>query len=517
MMTAWATALDRWVIGLTVGLGVTIGGVLWRGDQGAARVREFNWQGQEVGAGDTALLLTFSRPMDRASVEENFRLDPPLAGKFSWAGRRMAYTLTEPIPYGAKTFTVEVSGARDRFSEVGEATMQPFRGQFQSRERALVYLGVSEEEASRLVLYNLTGQERQILTPQELVVLDFEPYPQGDRLLFSATDRQKFEAGEFDPKLYTVTTGMRYKPLDPLSRANQEQPTTLPPAGIVTQILDSDRYQNLKFDIAPDGRTLVVQRANKANPGADFGLWVITEGEMPQPLDTPPGGEFMIAPDSQSVVMAQGQGLAIVPLDSEFTDTSNPLDFLPQFGQILALAADGTQAAMVRFNTDYTRSLFWVNSQGQQRELWRTNGSILSATFSPTKTHLYVLGSRLVPGDTYQEAPFIFSIAIEAALAAPETDPPDPTGIRSLVRLETQRDITMSLAPDALAILFDQVTSRNGDSLADPRGSDGRPISQSQLWLLPLVPDTPSEATQTSPLPNPEPLPLQGIRPQWLP
>lgn len=518
-MTALATSLDRWVLGLTLGLGLVIGGVLWRGDQGVARVRQFNWQGQQVGAGDSALLFTFSRPMDRASVEQNFKLEPPLQGKFSWAGRRMAYTLTEPVPYGGIGFRVSIEGAWDRFGSQ-EKLMQPFVGQFQSRDRALVYLGVAAEEASRLVLYNLTRQERQVLTPPELVVLDFEPYPQGDRLLFSATDRQKYEAGEFDPKLYTVTTGIRYKPTNVLEQGTVASQTEadLPSAGTVTQILDSDRYQNLQFDIAPDGKTLVVQRANKANPAVDFGLWVIPEGQEAQPLDTPPGGEFLIAPDSQSVVMAQGQGLAIVPLDPKAETQGQPLDFLPQFGQIMGLSADGTQAAMVRFNKDYTRSLFWVDSQGTQREIWRTDGSILSATFNPNKTHLYALVSRLVPGETYQEAPFILAIDLREALKAPEADPPTNAGVQALVRLSTQRDITMSLAPDALAILFDQIIqSRDLGSAGALKGSDGKPIGKSELWLLPLMPTGEAGAAPPRSLPQPQPLPLQGIRPQWLP
>jgi hypothetical protein len=44
--------------------------------------------------------------MDPVSVEAKpLTLDPPLPGKVSWAGRRMAYTLTEPLPYG-ESFTL---------------------------------------------------------------------------------------------------------------------------------------------------------------------------------------------------------------------------------------------------------------------------------------------------------------------------------------------------------------------------------------------------------------------------
>lgn len=538
-------AFDRWTLGLALVLALAIGLVLWRGDHGTPRIRDFNWQGRQVGGMDRALLFTFSRPMDQASVEANFRIQPPLAGKFSWAGRRMAYTLTEPVPYGGQVFEVRIDKARDRFGSPGASPLQPFLGQFQSRDRALVYVGVTGEEESRLVLYNVTREERRILTPPELSVLEFEPYPGGDRLLFSATDRSGLAQGQFDPKLYTVTTGIVYNQVPTLGDqtlvqdlAQSLNPRSTPspaPPGTIRQILDSDTYQNLKFDLAPNGTTIVVQRSRKDNPGVDFGLWVI-EGDNPaKPLKTAPGGEFLIAPDSQSLIMAQGQGLAVLPLDPAASPSPNPspgatasplraevqpLDFLPQFGQVLSLSSQGDRAAMVRFNNDYTRSLFLVTNQGIQRELWRTDGSILSATFDPNQQRLYGLVTRLIPGDTYQEAPFLIAIDLATALKAPEPKPDQPfqpQGIQALARLATQRDITVSLAPDGLALVFDQILSQEDQGTTEPKSSDGKSIRDSQLWVLPIVIPPPNTPPDQVSLPNPEPLPMKGIRPRWLP
>jgi hypothetical protein len=52
---------------------------------------------------------------------------------------------------------------------------------------------------------------------------------------------------------------------------------------------------------------------------------------------------------------------------------------------VLSFARDGSAAAMVKFNTDYTRSLFLVTNQGLQKELLRTTGSILSGELLRTK------------------------------------------------------------------------------------------------------------------------------------
>jgi hypothetical protein len=442
----------------------------------------------------------------------------------------MAYTLEDPIPYG-QTFTVKLAEAQDQFQQRSIPAEEPFLSQFKSRDQAFLYLGVGEEE-NRLILYNLTRQEKQVLTPPDLVVVDFEPYPDSDRILFSAADRVQYEQGNFDLQIYSVTTGLSY-------RKPSSQPQGKAVGGQVKLLVPSDRYQNLKFDLSPDGKTIVVQRANKENPGVDFGLWILREGKPLEPLKTEPGGEFLITPDSKSMIMAQGQGLAVLPLESG----ADPLDFLPQFGRVMGLSPDGRQAAMVRFNSDYTRSLFLVTNQGDPTELWRTNGSILKVMFSPNREILYCLGSQLLPSETYEEEPFLLAIdltaippttesaATESTTVEPtvesaetetesdpngETNPPEtventlpPEALTPLLKLPVQRNISMSLSPDGIALLFDQVNENDSTAASAPG------IETARLWILPLLPNQ-AEEEKTS-LPSPEVLPLAGLHPQWLP
>ena len=496
---------DRWLLTSIVSLSLIIGLVLLWGDQTIPKVRSFNWDNQVVQAKERALIFTFNRPMDRASGEENLELNPTLPGKFSWAGRRMAYTLDNPLPYGEQ-YTVSLTQAKDFYQRRSIPNDQPFLAQFRSRDRAFIYLGVEGEEESRLILYNLTRQEKQILTPSDLVVVDFEPYPQSDRILFSAADRTQYQKGEFNLKVYTVTTGIEYAKADATPSQN------LPKAGEIKLLIDSDAYQNLKFDLSPDGKTILIQRANKENPGVDFGLWILRENRPLEPLKTQPGGEFLITPDSQAIVIAQGQGVAVIPLGTKEKSEAEPLDFLPQFGRVLTLSPTGSQAAMIRFNTDYTRSLFLVTNQGQPIELWKTNGSIFNATFDTTNRILYCLGSQLLPGDEYQEEPLLLAIDLVAALKSPQTPIVTP-----LLRIPNQREIFTSLSPDGLALLFDQLelTQDNGSDPTAPRSSDSQVIRNSRLWILPLFPDRFQQPNL--PLSAPEPLPLSGLRPQWLP
>ncbi|MEO1144534.1 MAG: hypothetical protein AAFY26_02905 [Cyanobacteria bacterium J06638_22] len=494
--------IDRVALILAAILAVLMVGLALSGDHTAPRIRDFSWQERQVGAEDRAFLLTFSRPMNRESVERNLQIEPPLPGKFSWAGRRMAYTLDAPAPYGT-AFSMRLRGARDRFSQPGDSRDMPlYEASFESRDRAFVYLGVEGEQAGRLILNNLTRENESVLTPDNLVVMAYEPYPEGDRILFSAIDRDAEDGVSIDQRLYSVSTGIHITA--PASAPGEEQSDrrNVEPqdVGVVELILDNQDYQNFKFDLSPNGERLVVQRASRQDP-ADAGLWVVEAGQDPYRIDTEPGGDFLVAPDSTSVAMAQGQGMAILPLESG----GDPLDFLARFGMVLSFTQDGSAATMVQFAPDPetpTEALYLVTNQGTEQELLRTDGAILDAMFDPRSTLVYCLFTELLPGDDYVEQPMLSAINVETETRI------------DLLKLPAQRDIQMSLAPDGLGLLFDQTITSDSPTDSGPvTGLDGRAIADSRLWFFPLV-----LGDDGNPLPvDPEELPLSGLRPQWLP
>lgn len=492
--------IDRVAIALMLLLSLLIGLLVWRGDAVSPRVRDFSWENRPIGAADRSFSLTFSRPMETKSVEENLEIDPPLPGKFSWAGRRMAYTLLAPAPYGS-TYHVQLRFARDKFTQEKDLgrLIQPFDGSFQTRDRSFVYLGVEGEEQGRLVLYNFTQEQKTILTPKNLVVVEFKPYPNSDKILFSASDRNSKSQEMLSSRIYTVTTGISAASQD-TTNSFLPNPVTKPQApGKIDLVLDNKDYQNLKFDLSPDGNTIVVQRVSQRQPD-DFGFWIVRPNSKPQQMQTEPGGDFVITPDSAAIAVAQGEGVAILPLQA---DAKKPLDFLPQFGLVLDFAPDGSQAAMVKFNTDYTRSLFLIMNQGAQKELLRTTGSILSAQFDPRSSTLYCLLTQLLEGENYEEQPYLAAIDLKTGKQTP------------LVVLPNQRDVQMSLSPDGLGLLFDQVKTSTQSSQPNlPRTDNGEAIATSRLWLIPLPAEV--EAGITAQL-RPEQLPLPGFHPRWLP
>lgn len=483
--------IDKLAITLIVSLTLVIGGLIWLGNscgnqcllQTGPRVKEFSWENREIGSEDQAFIITFDRSMDHASVEKNLVIDPPLPGKFSWAGRRLAYTLTSPIPYGEK-YHLQIEGAREQFrsgNRLGQ-TLAIFEREFKSRDRAFAYIGTNGEEQGRLIFYNLTEEKKTLLTPANLTVMAFEFYPDGKKILFSAVAKNQGIQGIRELQLYQVDTSQS-------------------PAKIEL-VLDNKDYQNNHFDLAKDGKTIVVQRIERRNP-INFDLWAVKSGEKPQQLNIQ-GGEFLIAPDSKTLAVTQGEGIALLPLKTE----TKPLDFLPKFGRILNFSADGTAAAMVNFNTDnakmrYIRSLFYVNNQGLQKRLLNLQGSIIDCQFNATGSDLYCLLTELVTNSQeYKEKPYFAKIDVKTGQVTP------------LLELADYRDIHISLSPDSLAIIFDQLRTSYDTNPTNLLTTDsGETIIGGRLWML-IPPLQDGVKASKSDLIE---LPLAGIRPQWMP
>ncbi len=458
--------------------------LLWSGDRTLPQVREFNWQNRTIGGEDTAFTLTFNRSIDRSTVEKQLQIQPPLLGKISWAGSRMAYTLAQPAPYGNQ-YKVSLTGAREALSKTQGKEIVPFQSQFRTPDRMFAYISSGAADRGRIVIYNFKTRTQIALTPPNLVVTDFKVDKYSQKIIFTAADKQTLQNRQpaiASQQVYSVSTGVI--PRDPNVQF-------IPPAQ-VELILDSREYQNVKFDLAPDGTKVVVQRVSRTKPG-DFALWVVALDKSVPPAKLKQSGDFVITPDSSEVAAAVGQGVSIFPL---VPNQGSNLDFLPKFGSVLSFAQDGSAAAMVEYNSDFTKSLFVVNNQGIDQQIFKTNGSIWDARFSPSKDLIYCLATELkTKGDSSQEEPYLTAIDLKTQK------------IVMMILLPIQQGIQMSLSPDGLAVMFDQVDG--GESTNQILQGESSGI----LWLLPIPPNireltTPIKAVR---------LPLSGWHPRWLP
>ncbi|TRU44687.1 MAG: hypothetical protein EWV49_10825 [Microcystis aeruginosa Ma_QC_Ch_20071001_S25] len=477
---AW---FDRLVLGTILALIAAISSILIQGNQVPTRGENFSWQGRKIGVRDNYFTLSFNRPIDRSDIETSLVIDPPLPGKISWSGGRLTYTLTE-LPIYGKKYQVKLPIAQG----------EDFIGEFYSHDRAFAYIGVNQEERGRLIVCNIiqgannvTELKKTILTPGDLVVTDFQIYPRGERILFSAFDRS--DLGRDTPKqqLYTITTGL-----------NHDEHGQNLPSGRIERFLDAKTYQNLRFNLSDNGKTLIVQRINHGNPG-DASLWVISDDGQSRPLGMQ-GDNFLLSPDGKKAVVSQTGGVAVIPLDVQ----AGKPQFLPTYEKILAFSRDGRQKLMVKSEPDNQRSLFLLNDQGESRLLLRTVNPIISCEFEPRQEKtLYCLKSDLVMGSDgkVKEEPFLGIIELKTGKMMP------------LLALPNYRDVQMSMSPDGVALLFDQLATTPFGVRNDLVTGEGSSIADGRLWLLPL-PD------QFSPNSIPKILPQElnaGFKPRWLP
>jgi hypothetical protein len=461
--------------------------LLLSGDRTLPQVRDFNWQNRQITAEDIAFTLTFNRPVDRTTVEQQLTIAPPLPGKASWAGSKMAYTLTNPAPYG-NTYQVDLQGAREAIGDKRGKEIVAFTGRFRTPDRMFAYIGSEPSNRGRIVIYNFQTRKTLTLTPENLVVTDFKVDRTNQKIIFTATDTHTLKNKQpaiASQQIYSVTTGITPQTTD---KAEQYQPP-----GNLEQILDNQEYQNIKFDLAPDGKKIVVQRVSRKQTG-DFALWLVPLDKSVPPTKLKQSGDFIIAPDSNQVAASVGQsGVSIFSLGGE---TTNSLDFLPKFGNVLSFAADGSAAAMVEYNSDYTKSLFIVNNQnGIEEQIFQTNGSIWDARFSPDRTIIYCLATELkTTGNNSREEPYLTAVDIKTKK------------ILMMMLLPSQQGIQMSLSPDGIALMFDQVDGGESTNQIVQGTSNGI------LWLVP-IPKNIRELT--TPIAA-EKLPLSGWHPRWL-
>lgn len=462
--------LDRWVAGVSLVCCLMIGILLVNRYVTPPQVRQFNWQQQRVTAQDQRLVLRFNRIMDGDSITKNLRIDPPLTGISRTVGQRWIYTLSQPAQYG-QVYQLRLEGAVD---SQGDPMTAPFVGEFRTPDRQVLTVGVDGPERGRLVWINLEVGSRLAVSPQGLRVTQFIPSSDGEGVYFLATTGTPQEQD-----LYYLT----------LSTQSSER------------LLDHSGYQNLRFRMAPGGDLVVVERF-QLQGGATQGvqLWVKPSGGSrfrPLDLDTSVAGDFVITPDENSLLMAQGQGIAVVPLSRDaITDT-----FLAQYGQALAIRSDGTQAAMVQFNPDFSRSLWVVSHLGNEAKVLTVEGSVLAAQFSAADTVVFVLATELDP-DTFAESPVLMALNWRTGQQIP------------VVRAEFPTEIDFAVAPDGRSLIYSLMQPSPGIPAANtPISATGQSIAAAQLWQLDL--SRIRDWRQDPPLP--QPLNIAGVGVAWIP
>ncbi|MEN9253067.1 MAG: hypothetical protein Q6L58_11590 [Thermostichales cyanobacterium BF3_bins_165] len=412
-----------WLLGLTLINGVVVAGVLLSGLHTIPQVRGWNWDPHWVTAGERVLFLRFNRVMDPESVAAGWQTDPALPGRWHAQGQTLAYTLTEPVRYD-QTYTLTLRSARD---QEGYPLGRVWQQQFRTPPRHWVTLSAPQGQ-----LLQVTGQGTTItpLTPGSWQVQEMAAG--GPTVAFLTKDG-----------LYTWQRGR--------IRRRWDQPQSL-----------------LQFRLAPDGTLLLADRLHPNQPGVSY-LWHLNlQSWFPrwQPLESIAGADFLITPDNSSILISQGQGISLIPLQGSPTDIA----FLARYGQALAVKTDGTAAAMVAFQPDYERALWIVTNTGEHLPVFAADGSIRQVLFHPVQPVIYSVVSIRDP-QTLAESPVLLAINWETGL------------MTEIANGTNDQEIQADLAPDGAILLYSLMTH---GTAGIPRSPSGQPVSSAQTFWVPI-------------------------------
>jgi hypothetical protein len=165
--TTFKKSFDRFdliILAVILSLSLALALVLWGGDRTTLQVIDFSWQDRIIGVKDRWFSLTFNRPVNRESVENNLVIEPTLPGKISGRERSLVYTLTQLPIYG---YNYRISMVRAK-KLTDDTDSETFVGRFKSRDRAFVYIGTDTKERGQLFLVNNTQKTKTVLTPHDL-------------------------------------------------------------------------------------------------------------------------------------------------------------------------------------------------------------------------------------------------------------------------------------------------------------------------------------------------------------
>jgi Tol biopolymer transport system component len=262
------------IAGVSVLLGVLTVLIIWWGP--AVRdvtVVARSPDGQTVSVG-APIRISFSRPVDRAAVEQQFRLDPPAEGSFFWEGQQLTFRPSPPL-HPTTTYTVTLTaGLRDA---EGRANREPIGWSFTTRSPRLLVATAASDVSSRLLLIDPQTSEAQPLRDPGARLTQLAPAPGGTEVLYTLERPDgRYALWLFDLEQETTralldepgssVAAPAWSPLGNLLAYELLQGTTAPrePAGIWLAQPDGTSLGPLYADAArlelpvwsPDGRML---------------------------------------------------------------------------------------------------------------------------------------------------------------------------------------------------------------------------------------------------------------------
>lgn len=149
----------------------------------------------------SSFTFTFSEPVDTGKIEENFVVQPPIEGRFSWNGKRMMFTPLAPLP-SATRYAFSVDNIEGISGRVGV----PYDFEVETAPRELFFISADEDTMWRLARYRMDAGAVDYLTSDAYLVTGYA-FGSNSTVYVTAIDRRDFNRAQAlvdQQKIYAV-------------------------------------------------------------------------------------------------------------------------------------------------------------------------------------------------------------------------------------------------------------------------------------------------------------------------
>lgn len=446
--------------------------ILWRGDRTLPQITHFNHHLKQISPRSNQLLFSFNREMNRYSVRRGFKIEPEIAGKFSWIGKKMAFTPVIPFEYG-RTYQVEIQSAKD----VKGIDMPVYQSQFHTKTRQFIFLNAQRQ----LRLWKSDATET--LTAPGLLVLDYIPVNDGEQIFFSAVDKNEFKQNSLAHEYHWTAFQQLY--VFNLSNHSLSK-------------LSEPGFFNFRFSVSLNGQTRLLYRTSlQENTG---GWWVQrypnTQWQFLSDLDNT---SYAITPNGQFMLGKKQLAYYLLSTDP---DSEKSAQFLGQFSHTYGFNSNATK---ILFTLPSPQDGFKIynyvvllDHQGRRNTYLENQGLLANLRFSPTKEVLYF--TMTFDQDDYElSVPYhLHAFDLETSALEQLTDDPKWS------------DESFSVSPDGRQLIFERFDASDGENY----GPDLREDIVGHRMTLEMMPDLWIYDTEKKSLIS---LGIQGRKPKWIP
>lgn len=230
---------EFWLNNFLLGLAFLILLLVLIGDKSSPFVTATNLPDDHINPAEQRYIkIDFNRLMDRKSVEDNFKLQPAVAGKFSWSGKSVIYSLDESLSYGQTYFLEIADGAK---SQDGTNLAEKY-------ERTLPIDGL------KMAFIPRTG-----VNEGKIVLADWE-----GKIIETFTDGnyqiEQFELSSDQKKIYLLGgPTIDHSELFVIDIETKQ----------IKQLTDDKKYLNKNFILSDDGKSIALGRV-EISPTGDY-------------------------------------------------------------------------------------------------------------------------------------------------------------------------------------------------------------------------------------------------------